>query len=167
MIYNYDRFKLEHYDLADFPGPRPGEPFPDFELLDASGASVPLSGYRGKWLVLETGSLTCNMYARHIKAMSGIRGKFPDVEFLLLYVREAHPGSRVPQHASMSDKADNAALLEDAYGENRQVLIDNMDGGVHRALGSHPDMIYIVDPANRATADGSETHSAFQNRRQC
>ena len=40
MTYNLGRFRLSDYDLTQFPGPKVGEPAPDFELTGLDGNPV-------------------------------------------------------------------------------------------------------------------------------
>ena len=93
--YNYQRYKMSEYDLGAFPGSKAGELAEDFTIQDQNGSEVSLENYRGKWVVLETGSITCAMYVKNIPGIKRLQIKYPDVEFLLVYVREAHPGSRL------------------------------------------------------------------------
>lgn len=155
------RFSPSHYDLSAFPGPRAGEPARDFTLYDLDGNPVKLSDYRGKWVVLETGSATCSMYTKNIPGIKQLETEFPDVEFLVVYVREAHPGERLSQHKSFDDKQRAAALLKPRYGENRPILIDTLEGEMHRVYGLLPNIVYIINPegivhyrCNWATIDG-------------
>ncbi|MFV2039526.1 MAG: redoxin domain-containing protein, partial [Acidimicrobiales bacterium] len=66
MIYNYPRFTAGLYDLASFVGPKVGETVPDFTLTRLDGTTVQLSELWDKRLVLETGSVTCPMYANRV-----------------------------------------------------------------------------------------------------
>lgn len=148
--YNYERFDPDRFDVSvPLSGPSAGETMPDFSLRTADGRSVELSDYRGTWVVLETGSLTCPMYARNVDAYDALRDEFPDVEFLLLYVREAHPGERVGPHETEDEKVKRARQLRDEYDEDREILVDDVDGSVHRSLGSMPNMVYVIDPSGR------------------
>ncbi len=61
MTYNHGRFRLSDYDLTQFPGPKAGEPAPDFGPTGLDGEPLHLSSYRGRWLVLETASVSCNL----------------------------------------------------------------------------------------------------------
>lgn len=140
------RFKPGLYNWDMFIGPRAGEPAVDFTATDMDGKEVRLSDFRGKWVVLETGSATCSQYTKNIGSMAELARKFPDVEFLVVYVREAHPGERKRQHKSFEDKVEGARLLPVKYGENRRVLIDSLDGQMHRAYGGMPNILYIVNP---------------------
>jgi len=146
MPYLNPRFKVGLYDWDTFVGPRAGEPAPDFSVFDFEGNEVKLSDFRGKWVVIETGSATCSQYSKNIDRMAELRADFPEVEFLLIYVREAHPGERLHQHRSFADKQRAARLLPDRYNENRRILIDSLEGDMHRSYGAMPNVVYVVDP---------------------
>jgi len=146
-IYNTPRFRVSDYNFEMFVGPRAGDDFKDFTLTDlASGAAVKLSDFAGKWVVVETGSSTCSMYTKNIPDMKAIAGEFPDVEFLLVYVREAHPGERLGPHKKFDDKIKAAKLVGPRYAEHRRVLVDNFEGDFHRAYGAMPNVLYIIRP---------------------
>ncbi|MEE2746188.1 MAG: deiodinase-like protein [Pseudomonadota bacterium] len=146
-IYNNKRFKVSDYNFEMFIGPRAGDQLKDFELTDLdTGENVKLSDYRGKWLVIETGSSTCSMYTKNIPDMKEVVDEFPDVNFVLVYVREAHPGERLGPHKDLDEKMRAAKLLAPRYGEHRKVLVDNFDGDFHQAYGAMPNVIYIVRP---------------------
>jgi len=149
MDYSYERFSLNHYDLAAFPGPRPGDMAEDAVLTRLDGSEVRLSDLRGDWVVLETGSVTCNMYTRNVDTMAAVRAKHPDVRFVVVYVREAHPGSKLPQHVSLDAKAKAAERLREEVGEDREILLDDMQGSMHRAYGAMPNMVYVINPEGR------------------
>jgi len=72
MIYNRPRFTVMQYDWDVFKGPRAGEAAIDFPFTDLAGNAVKLSDFRGKWLVIETGSATCSMYTKNIPRMKEI-----------------------------------------------------------------------------------------------
>lgn len=146
-VYNNKRFRPSEYNFDMFVGPAAGDKIKDFTLTDlTTGEAVKLSDFEGKWVVLETGSSTCSMYTKNIPEMKDIVGEFPDVEFVLVYVREAHPGERLGQHENMDDKVSAAKLLAPRYREHRRVLVDNLAGDFHRAYGAMPNVIYVVRP---------------------
>ena len=160
-MYLKPRFKVLQYNFAVFPGPRAGEEAPDFTLTDQHGQTVKLSDFRGQWVVLETASATCSMYTKNIPGMKKLVEEFPDVEFLVVYVREAHPGERLSQHQSFQDKVKAASLLKPRYGEPRPVLIDTLEGDMHQNYGAMPNLVYVFTPegkvhyrCNWATIDG-------------
>ena len=146
MTYNLGRFRLSDYDLTRFPGPGLGDAAPDFELTGLDGSPVQLSSFRGRWLVVETASVSCMMYARNVGKIGLLRQKYPDVEWLVVYVREAHPGRRRPAHRDMAQKTALAGSLNKDYGESRTVAVDTLSGDMHRAYGSLPNMVYLLNP---------------------
>lgn len=75
-----------------------------------------------------------------------LQGEFPDVEFLLIYVREAHSGSRLGPHQSANENLSLSTELNRIYKNPRQVLFPNPSGDVHRAYGGLPNVIYLVNP---------------------
>jgi hypothetical protein len=72
-----------------------------------------------------------------------------DVEFLLVYVREAHPGARLGPHETDGQKVAMAEKLREFYGEPRKILIDNIDGDMHKAYGELPNMVYVINPEGK------------------
>jgi len=144
--YLNSRFAVKMYDYDLFIGPAAGDPAIDFTVTDFDGNPVRLSDFRGQWVVLETGSATCSQYTKNIDRIAAIAADFPDVEFLLIYVREAHPGERKGQHKTFADKLDGARLLPGKYGERRRILIDTLDGDMHRAYGAMPNVVYVINP---------------------
>jgi hypothetical protein len=144
--YNYKRYKMSEYELGKFAGAKAGETAEGFTIRDQSGSEVSLADYQGKWVVLETGSLTCSMYVKNIPGMRDLQGKYPEVEFLLIYVREAHPGARLGPHQSDAQKLEMSRKLQDIYKEPRKILIDNVAGDMHRKYGALPNMTYVIDP---------------------
>ena len=147
LEYNNPRFKVRLYDWDLFVGPQAGDVAPDFEVTDlATGRPVKLSDFRRQWVVIETGSATCSMYTKNIPGMAKLREAHPDVKFLVIYVREAHPGERLHQHRNFDDKLAAAKILKPKYDENRQILLDSHDGAFHRVYGMKPNFIYAIRP---------------------
>lgn len=145
--YNNARFKIKLYDSDLFVGPAAGDVAPDFTVTDLeTNAPVRLSDFTDKWVVIETGSSTCSMYTKNIPGMETLRAEYADVEFLVIYVREAHPGERLHQHKNLDDKIAAARLLQPRYNENRRILVDSHAGDFHRMYGMKPNVIYVVRP---------------------
>jgi len=67
------------------------------------------------------------------------------VRFVTVYVREAHPGERVPQPQRMEDKLRNARAYEDRDDIEWTVIVDDLEGTLHRALDQRPNSAYLVD----------------------
>jgi hypothetical protein len=144
--YGYKRFTPEQYEFAQDTGLKKGDFLPDIELVDLSGRRVKLQELsRGKPLVIETGSMTCPMYAQSSPSMQEIIKKYPQFSYVLIYVREAHPGERQRQHNSIEEKVAAAMKAAIIYKEfNRTILIDDVYGSAHNFFGSMPNSIYVL-----------------------
>lgn len=68
-----------------------------------------------------------------------------DFEFLIIYVRESHPGENFPHHGSFGQKRTHAEKLEKLEELQLRILIDDLRGSVHRAYGLLSNMIYLID----------------------
>jgi len=146
-VYNNSRFRVVDYNFDTFVGPQAGDPYIDATLHDLeTREEVKLSDFSGKWVVIETGSSTCSMYTKNIKVWKDVIPNHPDVEWLMVYVREAHPGERLGPHQSMEEKFTAAKLVAPRYKEFRRVLVDNLAGDFHRAYGAMPNVVYIIRP---------------------
>ncbi|CCQ90506.1 putative Alkyl hydroperoxide reductase/ Thiol specific antioxidant/ Mal allergen [Nitrospina gracilis 3/211] len=156
--YNYPRFSHEYYDFAEFPGPKPGETIPDIAVTDLTGQPVRLSDFRGQPVVLETGSVTCPIYVQEIRPMNRLAREYPDVKFLTLYVREAHPGEELHEHKDIEDKRRCAGMVAEKDGEKRQILVDDLDGNAHQKLGGFPNMVYVINAEGTVIFRGNWNH---------
>jgi len=144
QAYNYKHFDPKDYDFSDFKGPKAGEKYRDFEALTLEGRKVRLSDYLDKPVVLDTGSITCPMYANTQSDMNALKEAYPDVNFLLLYVREAHPGNRTKAIENMEEKLEHAREMVKRYHEKREILVDSVEGEAHRLYGAMPNMTYVI-----------------------
>ncbi|WP_299347235.1 deiodinase-like protein [uncultured Maritalea sp.] len=142
--YNYAEFSTGDYNLDQFFGPRLGTKAPDFTLENANGHKVNLLDFKGDFLVLEMGSITCPLFQGRRETMSGLIEKHPHVDFSVLYVREAHPGKNIGAHQNIDDKKECANRLVND-GERRRVLVDDFEGTVHGAYGSYPNAVFIIN----------------------
>ena len=142
--YNYKHFNPKDYNFTIFEGPKAGEKFIDFQAVKLDGKKVFLSDYLDKPIVLDTGSITCPMYANTKEDMNKLQKQYPNVYFLLLYIREAHPGGKTGSITTMQEKIDHARLTDKYYNEQREILIDSLDGEAHRLYGSMPNMTYVI-----------------------
>lgn len=147
--YNYPRFGFA-LEVGPFEGflrdaPQLGAVAPAFELPDLEGRHHRLGDWLGRPVVMEFGSYTCPIFRGHSPSMERLAAEHPEAVFVVVYTREAHPGERVRAHASLADKARAARrlVLEEAIG--RLVLIDDLDGTVHRAFGAVWDAVFVLD----------------------
>jgi len=154
--YNYPEFKktnltkMMERQFGD--APDPGERAPDFELRTIDGDNIRLSDYRDeKNVVLTFGSATCPLTAASISGLRDLYEAFSDddVEFLFVYVREAHPGEELPPHHNLSDKVQAAELLRDEEELEMPILIDDLSGKVHRKYSGQPNPTFLIDKSGR------------------
>jgi peroxiredoxin len=155
--YNYEHFSLRQRTLDHLGGVDVGEVAPDFTATRLDGTEVKLSEYRGMPVVLETGSVTCPMYVKNIEAMNALAFRYPEVAFLVLYVREAHPGERIEPHRNAEQKTDAARVVTTEEREGRTVLIDDLVGTAHYQYGAMPNTVHVID------ADGVVAYRALWN----
>ena len=66
-------------------------------------------------------------------------------EFLIVYVRESHPGENFPHHRSLEQKIEHARKYRELEGVELPILVDDFQGGVHRNYGLLSNMIYLID----------------------
>jgi hypothetical protein len=149
LEYRYPHFRrrLIFEDMSFQDGPAPGDPMPDFELPTSDGRIVHKADYVGRRPVLFTmGSITCPMTAASRDILKGLYREYGDrVEFVTLYVREAHPGDLYPQAVSLEQKIDYARVYRDRDGIPWTVAVDDVEGALHRALDAKPNAAFIMD----------------------
>lgn len=150
--YNYQAFTKDVLmrDAAtdNLKGPRPGERAPDFVGRTLDGDQVHLSEFRGKAnVVLYFGSATCPMTASSVRGMDELARSYEgeDVLFLMVYVREAHPGEKLPAHYTIEDKVAAAELLREQEDVEMPIIVDELNGTIHRKYGKVPNPTYIID----------------------
>jgi iodothyronine deiodinase-like protein len=145
MAYNYEKFSAGEYDLGNFRGPETGTKAPDFELTDVDANPRRLLDFDGQFLVIEMGSITCPLFQSRRTGMARAVSRHPHSSFVVLYIREAHPGAAIGQHADMADKQARARAVRDEDGEGRTILVDGMAGEAHKAYGEYPNAVFIVN----------------------
>ena len=69
--------------------------------------------------------------------------------FVFLYTREAHPGGKYPHHSTLEQKLSHARDMVVQWSIERTMLVDDLEGTVHRAYGALPNMTYIVGAGGR------------------
>jgi peroxiredoxin len=154
--YNFQHFSREilqeHSSQASFAGPEPGERAPDFKADTLDGERVRLSDFHGKKNVLLVfGSATCPMTAASIHGINELYDRFrgDDIEFLFIYVREAHPGERIPAHRSMRSKVSAARQLRDEEEIVMPIVVDDTHGSIHRKFAKLPNPAFLIDKSGR------------------
>lgn len=128
-------------------GPEPGQRMPEADLETVDGGSVHVGGARSKPMLLSFGSLTCPMTHAALPVLQGLHARYGDqVDFVTLYVRECHPGEKIPQPRTFEQKVEYARRLREDHGIPWTVAVDDLEGTLHRQLDSKPSAAYLVDP---------------------
>ena len=124
-----------------------GDSFPSFELVTTNGDRLVNHDVFGdKPVLVIFGSMTCPMTASAAPSVQKLYEEFGDrVEFLMLYVREAHPGENFGQSETLQEKLENARALQKFYDIEWTVAADNIAGDLHRVLDPKPNSAYLVD----------------------
>lgn len=152
--YRYHKFttSLLFRDLR-FPvgAAMPGDDFPVFELVTTSGGRVKNDDVFGdKSVLFVFGSMTCPMTASSAPSVQALYEEFGDrVDFIMLYVREAHPGEYYAQAETIEDKIESARALQKIYDIDWTVAADSADGNLHRALDTKPNAAYLASGDGR------------------
>lgn len=67
------------------------------------------------------------------------------IEFVTLYIREAHPGDRYPQPKNYREKLVNARVYKERDKIPWTVAVDDIDGTLHRSLDDKANAAYLID----------------------
>ena len=147
--YRFDRLRLGlvlrdlYFTKTD---PAPGERIVDFDLPTLDGGrfcSRDLSETAPVLLVF--GSYTCPVTESAAPGLRWLHARFGDrVPFVMVNVREAHPGANVPQPNSMEEKRAHAGLLRDLHDLPFEVAVDDITGSLHRAMSPKPNSAYLL-----------------------
>ena len=143
--YNYDGFSANDYDFDNATGPQAGEKAPKCEVYDLDGNPRQLLDFEGEFLILEMGSLSCPLFQTRRGKMQSLTVNGAPISSAVLYVREAHPGAKIPQHKSFDDKMSCAHRLKVEDGETRTVFVDDLEGTAHKAYGGMPNTVFIIN----------------------
>lgn len=126
--------------------PGPGDRVPDFDLPTLGGARFRSSDLdeTGPALLI-FGSYTCPVTDSAAPGLNELYARFADrVRFVMVNIREAHPGKAVPQPQTLEQKIAHAEQLGDLHGFEFEVAVDDIDGTLHRALSPKPNSAYVL-----------------------
>lgn len=137
-----------------------GTPAPDFTLpLARSKGDISLSSFRGKKpVVIAFGSYTSRLLRVDGAALEGVARTYRDkVEFLIVYIREAHPGIDVTvvrdgrrvqetfdEATSFAERAEHARLCAEAQKFSIPVAVDREDNATESAYVGYPNRLLVV-----------------------
>jgi hypothetical protein len=150
--YRYDHFRLSHMmaDVRFDPDtPTTGDRLPQLDLDTLDGERITFGDLDRPHLFV-FGSNTCPMTASAGGVLAELHREFgDDIRFVLVQVREAHPGEHIPQPSSVEEKRAHARRLRDTLGVNFAVAVDDLDGSFHSSLDPKPNAAYLVDTQAR------------------
>lgn len=127
--------------------PRPGDRLPWFDLPTTDGGRINSTEFTGsRPMLLITGSLTCPMTASSNPVLKELYENYRSVvEFVMLHVREAHPGETFEQPGAYERKIEHARALKRRDRLPWPVVVDDPEGGFHHALDEKPNAVYLTD----------------------
>lgn len=162
--YNYERFLpkilMKDAQLIQHPeGTRPGERAPDFSLHDTEGRLWQLQDLQGKPVIFLVGSGTCPVTQGNLPGLRSLYQDYGDCQWLMLYVREAHPGEQLSAHRSYEQKRRQAAYFREVAEVPWPVLVDELDGAVHKQYGLLPNSVFLIDADGRVAFVGEISHA--------
>jgi peroxiredoxin len=152
------------YNLAEFAagasGTNPGETMPaqvgvsapEFEAQSLDGTIIRLSDFRGRrHVVMMTGAVTSPMCAFEAPELERLRNDFAgeSFEFFLLYTRESHPAENYRAHESFEQKFSYARELQRLEDIRLPIIVDHLDGRIHRAYGAWPNALFVIHKDGR------------------
>ncbi len=127
----------------------PGDHLGAFALDTISGGSfsdATLAG-DGRPALIVFGSRTCPVTESAAEGLPGLHERYGTrVRFVMVQVREAHPGLVIPQPRTFEEKLVHARGLQQHHRFRFEVAVDDLDGTFHRRLGARPNSAFIVDP---------------------
>lgn len=141
-------------------GPQVGQTAPWFKLGHAQGeGSIELSSLIGeKPVVLVFGNFTCGPFRSFYPAVDRLYEKYKDrANFLMVYVREAHPsdgwkmesntrvGVDVAQPRTLEERTEVAKEFCLRLKPNMPVVIDELSDPVGHAYSGMPARLYVID----------------------
>lgn len=131
---------------------RVGATAPNFEAQLLDGGTFKLADVKGRrHLVLMMGAITSPMTAILIPAMNELAAEFTamEIDFYLVYVKESHPAENYPHHTSIEQKIAYARELQRLEKPAFPILVDSLDGYIHRAYGEWPVSLFVIHKDGR------------------
>jgi len=126
--------------------PGPGDRVPGFDLPTLGGGR-----FRSRDLaqtgpaLMIFGSTTCPVTDNAAPGLNVLHRRFgAPVRFVMVNVREAHPGKTFPQPTTLATKTAHAERLRRLHGFEFEVAVDDIDGSLHRALSPKPNSAYVL-----------------------
>jgi hypothetical protein len=151
-------YRVEHFSRTLLRDPLPfqqgrdaGWPIPDFDLPTTEGGRVRKSDFQGACPLLVT--LACLTSPATASAAPVLRRLHRDygerIAFLTVYVRESHPGEKIPQPSTSERKLGHADTYRRRDAIPWLVAVDDLEGSFHRAMGGGSGTAFLVDASGQ------------------
>ena len=134
-----------YYTRSD---PGPGDRIPDFDMPTTGGGRFRRDDLaEAATTLLVFGSNTCPVTENSAAGLRALHEEFSDrVQFVMVNVREAHPGDHVSQPDTLEEKLQHAEKMGHRHGFEFTVAADDIDGTLHRAMSPKPNSANLLDP---------------------
>ena len=153
-------YNSAEFSVAAAPPINPGDSMPakvgiaapDFEAATLDGSVVRLADFRDKChVVIMTGAVTSPMCAFEVPEFNRLQEEFDGagISFFLLYTRESHPAENYSAHQSFEQKLNYARDLQRLENVQFPILVDHLDGRIHRAYGVWPNALFVIHKDGR------------------
>ena len=153
-------YNLEEFTAAGGTPTNPGETLsakvgvsaPEFEAQALNGETIRLSDFRGKrHVVMMTGAVTSPMCAFEVPEINQLQQEFDGngFSFFLLYSRESHPAENYSAHTTFEQKLSCAGDLQKLEDVRFPIIVDHLDGRIHRAYGLWPNALFVIHKDGR------------------
>jgi peroxiredoxin len=131
---------------------RAGTTAPDFTLTDASGKTVKLADFRGKYVVLEWTNPDCPFVQSHYEArsMQGLQKTWGEKGVVWLSInstRESHP--------EFKSGAQMIAWMGEKGAAQKAVLLDPTSATGRAYVARTTPQMFVIDPAGKVIYDGA------------
>lgn len=151
--------KLQTAASAKEPGPKLGDPAPEFALPDsASGKTVRLANLRNRaGAVVVFGSYSCPNFRSSADELKRLDQKYgAHIPFLLVYIREAHAngnwqstrnereGVELPPAVNLAEKQNHAVTCSRKLHLPFPAVVDGMNGEVENAYAAWPSRLFVI-----------------------
>lgn len=101
----------------------------------------------GRTTLIVFGSVSCPMTFGSADILRRLHADFGEkIKFVMLNVREAHPGENFEQPQSQQDKRVHARVLAGETNGPWETFVDTIDGELHRLLAEKPNAAFLLAP---------------------
>lgn len=154
-LYNLDEFATATPSAShpgDTLGAIVGRAAPEFTARLLSGEPISLSDFRDqRHVVIMAGAVTSPMCAFEVPEFNRLQDEFGarGIAFFLLYTRESHPAETYSGHQTIEQKIAHAGALQRLENVRVPIIVDHLDGRIHRAYGLWPNALFVIHKDGR------------------